>query len=658
MTFFERLLRSSESSSVRLAFLFAALFPQPPFTTAEPIHSVEHLASLDLEELLEIKIFSISKASETLWQSAAAAGAISSDDIRRAGVTSLPEALRLAPGINVARINSQRYAISIRGFDSEFADKLLVLQDGRSLYTPQFSGTFWDVQDTLLDDVERIEVIRGPGCAAWGINAVNGIVNIITKDARDTQGSRVVAGAGGSERGYGSLRHGGAIGEDTHYRIYAKAFAREESELDDGEGADDDWEQARAGFRFDSRPTSDDHLTLQGEVYSAELLQFSGGSPDDFDAKGAHVIAKWSHALSDRSGLDLQLYYDGTRRDSAPATADTDTADLEARHRMALGSWNELLWGLNYRVSANEAQGRAGHNYEPTDRTLEYYSLFAEDRLELVPKELRLTIGSKLEHHDFTGWEVMPNTRLAYLPSEDQTLWTAVSRGVRAPSIAENDLTVEVPAGPLTILAPPNRGKRAEELLAIETGFRQRLGEAATLDIALFYNDYDSLSSTEIAAAADPSILTIEQVSRRQGESYGGEVAAQWQASERLRWRLSYSLLETHVRVPDDSTDTSNSRTEGRSPEQQIQLWPSLNLASNCDLDLIFRFVDRLPDIPIDHYVNLDLRLGYRPLDELELSLVGQNLLDERHPEFARSPGFPANAEIRRGVLGQVKWEF
>jgi iron complex outermembrane recepter protein len=615
------------------------------------------LATLSFEQLSQIKIISVSKREEKLSEVAAAVYVITGEDIRRSGALSIPEALRLAPGVDVARINAQRYAVSVRGFNNEFANKLLVLQDGRSLYSPLSGGTFWDAQDTFMEDIDRIEVVRGPGGTAWGINAVNGVINIITKDARETQGTLVTGGGGLAEQGFGGVRQGGQVGEHTFYRVYAKAFYRDEAEFANGAGAGDDWSQARTGFRLDSYPTEANHLTLQGDLYDGKLLQYSGGAPNQFTSMGGNLLGRFTHEFSEESELKLQLYYDAARRDSLPASANTDTGDFEASHRFALGARQQITWGVHYRYLVSEARGGTSHYYDPAVRALNFGDVFVEDQVTLVPERLRFSAGTKLEHNDFTGWAVLPNARLSLTPTARQTLWAAVSRGLQAPSISDYDLTHNIP-GPVAFRSLENRDRPLTELIAYELGYRAQWAKSLTLDLAVFYNDYSKLATDETAFLPVPPTVVVTPSNRMHGETYGFETTLLWQATDWWRWRASYSLARMQLHLEPGTTDTTAERAEGASPQQQVMLWSSLNLGKRWDFDAVGRFVDRLPAVQVRQYFGLDLRLAFRPRPNLECAITGQNLLSSQHEEYGRSPGFPAKTEIPRGVYGKVTWSF
>jgi iron complex outermembrane receptor protein len=612
------------------------------------------LAGLSLEQLSQIKIVSVSKREEKLSEVAAAVHVITGEDIRRSGAVSIPEALRQAPGVDVARISSQRYAVSIRGFNHEFASKLLVLQDGRSLYTPQFGGTFWDAQDTFMEDIDHIEVVRGPGGTAWGINAVNGVINILTKEARDTQGTLITGAGGLNEVGMGGVRQGGKLGEHTYYRVYGKGFYRDETDFTNGVGAGDDWSQGRTGFRLDSYPTEQNQLTLQGDVYGGELLQYSGGAPDQFASLGGNALTRWTHSFSEDSDLKVQLYYDAVQRDSLPATANTDTGDFEASHRFPLGSRQQLNWGVHYRYLVNEARGNRSHNYDPTRRTLNQADVWLEDQVTLVPEKWHFSTGAKLEYHTFSGWEALPNARLSFTPTPRQTYWAAVSRGLQAPSISDHDLTLSTAA----FRSLPSKDRPLTELIAYEAGYRARLAEPLTVDVAAFYNDYENLSTLESTFQTPPPTVVAQPSNRMHGETYGVETSLLWQATDWWRWRAHYGLLLMDLHLEPGTTDTTSERQERMSPRHQAMLWSSVNLGKQWEFDASLRFVDGLPALKLQEYFSLDLRLAFHPRPNLEFAVVGQNLLDRRHGEFNRSPGFPANMEIPRGVYAKVTWNF
>ena len=641
------------------------------------------LTELSLEELMDVAVTSVSKRSEPISGAAAAVFVLTNEDLRRSGATSIPEALRLVPGLDVARIDSNKWAITARGFNGRFANKLLVLIDGRSVYTPLFSGVFWDVQDTLLEDVERIEVIRGPGATLWGANAVNGVINVITRPAGETRGGLLVAGAGSEERAFAGLRHGGALGAATAYRVYGKALERGSGERLTGGAGADDWSIARGGFRVDSTLAAGAGLTLQGGLYDGEVgetvtLQSLAspvprGIDDDMEVSGAHLLTRWQRSYSETSELSLQLYYDRTQRKALFVEEDRDTLDAELQHGFAPTARQRVVWGIGFRRTADDIRGSEVLSFAPARETDDLVSAFFQDEIMLRPDRLWLTVGSKLEDDGYSGLEFQPNVRAVWIPRRHHTLWTSVSRAVRTPSRAERDLRLDgrvVGAGELFPGAPPavvttfgSRDFGSEELVAWELGYRLGLSPGLLLDLAAFYNDYDRLRSTRVgepflAAAPYPHLVIPARLDNDlEGETRGAELVADWRATQRWRWTAAYSFLETRVR--DRRTGAEGPFAgEGESPRHQLSFRSAVDLARGLELDLTARWVDERPRLGIDSYASLDLRLGWKPRGSLEISLVGQNLLDGARVEFAPEiiPTHPTAAE--RGVYGKVAWRF
>ncbi|HEX7183152.1 MAG TPA: TonB-dependent receptor [Thermoanaerobaculia bacterium] len=656
---------------------------QAPPASEPPSNPDVDLTELSLEELMDVQVTSVSKRAEPISAAAAAVFVITQEDLRRSGATSIPEALRMVPGVEVARIDASKWAISARGFNGRFANKLLVLIDGRSVYTPLFSGVFWDVQDTLIEDVDRIEVIRGPGATLWGANAVNGVINIITKSAHETVGGLLAAGGGSEERGFAGLRYGGALGKSSAYRVYGKSFERGSGERLAGGAAADDWSMSRGGFRLDSALSAGSALTVEGGFYDGEagetltLQPFPAPAPRTVDTEmqisGGHLLGRWQRTLSDASELKAQLYYDRTERTAALIDEDRDTFDLELQHGFAPGSRHRLVWGLGYRRTGDDIRGTSILSFRPARRTDDLASAFFQDEIALRPDRLWLTLGSKVEHNDYTGFEVQPNLRAVWIPRRHHTLWAAVSRAVRTPSRAEHDLRLEslrIGPGQLFPGAPPavvvsfgDPDYHAEELLAWELGYRMGLAPGLFLDLATFYNDYDQLRATRtgepfLEVSPIPHLVVPARISNDQeGETYGAELVVDWRASKRWRWNAAYSLLAIQLRDRRPGQDDSPF-DEGGSPRHQLVLHSSVDLAQGFELDVSLRYVDELPSLDVDSYTTFDLRLGWRPRADLEVSLVGQNLLEETHVEFAPEiiPTHPTALE--RGFYGKVAWRF
>ena len=667
-----------------LFFLFSALFAAAP-AAGSPQALPEDLTTLSLEDLMNIEVTSASKKAQKLSETASAVFVISQEDIQRSGATTIPEALRMVPGVQVARIDANKWAVSARGFNSRWSNKLLVLMDGRSIYTPSFSGVFWNAQDTLLEDIDRIEVIRGPGAALWGANAVNGVINIITKNAADTRGGLLTAGGGSEERGFGGARYGGSLGEDTDYRIYAKYFNRDDSETVSGDGANDDWQAWRSGFRVDSRFADADTFTVQGDVYDGDAggtygqafltPPYSAYAEADIDMRGFNLIGRWQHIFSGGADVTLQAYYDRYEREeslSGDAFKLTyDTVDIDFQNRFELGERQEILWGAGYRFIQDKADNVFSISLDPDNRDLDVFNIFLQDEITLIPDRLRLTLGAKLEKNDYTDFEFQPNLRLMWTPSSAQSVWAAVSRAVRTPSRIENDVrlnTAVVSRGPF---APPleialfgNRDLDAEKLTAYELGYRFQPINELSFDIAVFYNDYDDLIGVtvgapflELSPAPLHEVLPLMASNNQEGETYGFELAADWQPTAWWSLKAAYTYLQ--LSIEEDAigfAEYSKETIEGSSPEHQVSLRSAMRLTDQVGLDVWLRYVDDLPAFDIDRYVTADMRLSWTPLKNVELAVVGQNLLDDQHPEFVQEGILPT--EVERSAYAKVTWRF
>ncbi|RLJ17032.1 hypothetical protein DJ031_14820 [bacterium endosymbiont of Escarpia laminata] len=668
-----------------IALISAALLSTP--VLAE--ESVDDYLDLGLEDLLSMEVTSVSKKKQRLNEVAAAAYVITQDDIRRSGVTSIPEALRLAPGIQVTKMDSNKWAISSRGFNAQFANKLLVLIDGRSVYAPSYSGVYWEVQDTVLEDIDRIEVIRGPGATVWGANAVNGVINIITKQASETQGGLVVAGAGNEEKAFTSLRYGAELGEQTFGRIYLKYNDRDSSfapSLD--EQAGDDWNSLRAGFRVDGVLNASNQWTLQGDIYETDENQILQGvtqdpsdpanSPpysdsnvaDNIEASGWNLLGRWEQRLSEYSSTTLQVYYDHNERKEAILGQRHDTLDIDFQHQFNPLEGHDIVWGLGFRRIKDKFDNTFPISLLPDEQTSDLFSTFVQDEIELAPDTLRLTLGSKFEHNDYTGLEIQPSARLLWLPKEGHTLWTSVSRAVRTPSRVEDSSSIVpriIPIGPPPI--PPliltihgNEDFEAEELTAIELGYRVQPAERLSLDLALFYNQYNNLGTFE-------SVALTERVfdNKQEATSRGLELAMDWHLLEWWRLQANYSYIEVEQETASDSTDiVTGPVVEGSSPKHQLSVRSAMDLSNEWSLDLWAYYVDELAassfssaQIPIliPSYTSLNTRLAWRPWEDLELSLVGQNLLQNHHAEFVGET-FATQTEVERSVYGMIRFDF
>jgi iron complex outermembrane receptor protein len=654
------------------AFILAEAAEEPDFT------------ALSLEELKNVRITSATKSPEPLTRVPAAVFVITAEDIRRSGVTTIPDALRMAPGVQVARISATEWAVNMRGVNQLFSNKLLVLIDGRTVYSHVFSGVFWDVQDIPLEDIARIEVIRGPGAALWGANAVNGVINIITEKAGQTQGGQVTA-LGGTEEAVSAVRYGGTAGDHGFYRLFAKAFRRgslfETDRRIFEDAARSDWRSYRGGFRYDWTPPDPaefrDAFSVQGGVYTNRFdsdLTLPTFAPPYFReaedvtrAAGGHLQGRWTRRFSDDSEAVLQLYYDYYRTDVETAAVRVHTADLDFQHRFAPLSRHELTWGLNGRMISDQFDSSFEASAHPSEETFTFLSAFLQDRISLVSDRMNLTLGSKFEHNELTGLEVQPSARLMYTPPGGHVFWGAISRAARVPSRLETDvvtrpqvITSEFPGIDAPTLAEfrGDSGLDAETLIAYEIGYRFSPARTFWMSAAAFFNDYDRLitpwqAGETVSGPEDIPVRPFVYRNELRGESYGVEVSAFWQAADFLRFQAAYTFLETRIETGVGDLDAEFERLFfGEShPRNQVSLRGAWNLPANVGLDLWFRYVDALTENDVDGYNTLDARLAWSPWPELELSAVGQNLLQPNHREFS-------SIEIERAFYLKVDWVF
>ncbi len=638
------------------------------------------LTELSLEALMDIEVTSVSKKTEKLSEAAAAIYVVTQEDIRRSGATSIPEALRMVPGLEVARIDANKWAVTARGFNGEFANKLLVLVDGRPVYTPLYAGVYWDVQDTVLADVERIEIIRGPGATLWGANAVNGVINIITKNAKDTQGGLVSGGAGSEERGFGTLRYGGKLGEDAAYRVYGKYFSRDDSVDASGHRTSDEWDMGRGGFRIDWDVSASDSLTFLGDIYNGDLREtldvpsllppFVSSVDGTVDVSGGNVLARWNRVFSEDSDLALQLCFDRSERKRRVLEEVRDTVDLDFQHRFALGDRHDIVWGLGYRYTADNLDNSFTVSFDPDSRSDTLITAFVQDEIALVRDRLRLTVGSKFEHNDYTGFEIQPNVRLLSTPHERHTLWAAVSRSVRTPARSNDDIrinfaTFPAPDGSTNVMAIfGDDDFDSEELVAYEAGYRVEPTDNLYLDVAAFYNVYANLLTKEpdvpffeLSPSPPHLVIPLRFDNRMDGETYGAEIAAGWNVTEFWKLAAGFTYLDVSLEPDSSSADIEAESAEGFDPRHQFHIRSYLDLPHNVEFDTALYYVDSLPAQDVSSYVRLDVRLGWRPTENLDLSLGIQNLLDGHHKEYGLAEGARAT-EAERAVYGKVTWRF
>jgi iron complex outermembrane receptor protein len=651
--------------------------PQPG---TPPSSGPAALKSLSLEQLSQIEVTTPSKEPVKAFKTPAAIYVITGEDIRRSGVTTIPAALRLAPGVEVARIDGNNWAVGIRGFGSDLTRSVLVLIDGRTVYTPLFAGTNWDVQNTMLEDIDRIEVIRGPGGTIWGPNAVNGVINIITKSAKDTQGMLVSAGGGNLEQGFVNFRYGGGNGRDFNYRIYGMGFTRGPEFHQDGRNFDD-WRDVQGGFRMDWKRNNRDSFTMQGDLYE-EVAGKSVGATSytppysqiiDSNAQlsGGNILGRWSRVFNDSNDIQLQFYYDRADRQAANFAEVRNTFDVDFLQRLRLAGRQEISWGLG--VRADPVDNRvvvSGLQFIPNKRTDYLATAFVQDEIGLVEGRLSLILGSKVLRTDFTrGVEAEPSARMLWTPSDRQTVWAAFTHALRTPSDSEENfsllgyITTTANGTPYFARFNPNPYFAIEQLNGYELGYRRLLGSKIYVDVASFYNHYHDLFSEDLAGAAflellpAPAHLLLPAQFRNGllGNTKGVEISPEWRPADFWRLRGSYSYLHMSLEKSPNSGDIGTGPIiMGSSPQHQVTVQPAFDLSKTVQLDFTYRYVSALPGQHVPSYSTGDARLAWRFARQLELSFVGENLFQPWHVEFGGDPGLLVG--IRRSVYAKLTW--
>jgi iron complex outermembrane receptor protein len=644
----------------------------------QPFKSSGDLEDLTLEQLVNLKVTSVSKQETDLFASPAAISVVTADDIQRLGITSLPEALRLAPGMDVAQINPSEWAVSARGFNAEFGRELLVLIDGRTVYTPTTAGVYWDAQDVVMEDLDRIEVIRGPGATLWGANAVDGVINVISKSAKETQGLLLSGSAGSAEQDAVTVRYGGELASDLYYRLYAKRSDMSDFTDISGKSAGDPWNSSLGGFRADWEPPSPNVLTLQGDYYYSATAQPSvlvGLAPpattlisqSEYN-QGGNILGRWTHDVSDSAQLTLQTYYDHVEQNNGFGIGFVNSYDLDLQDRFSLGSWNDFMWGAGYRYQDVDDTPTFEISWLPQTQHIRLFNIFGQDDIKIVPNRLHFMMGIKLEDNSLVQWDYEPNARLLWTPAENQTLWAAVSRAARTPSLFELDARLNAaafqpapPSPPALVSVFGDQNATAEKLLAYQVGYRVAPTKSLSFDVTGFYNVYEHLlvqipNPTIIQTSPTSTHLLISStyMNAGAGDTYGVELSSQWRVVENWRLTASYSWLGTSLTPSSDFA---------HSPDQQCQLRSYLDLPCHLELNGAIYLVSRssgplatgFEEIP--SYVRADLGLIWSPRKWLEVGIWGQNLLQREHVEFS-SQETPALTEIPRSVLAKVTVRF
>ncbi len=640
------------------------------------------LSNESLEDLMNTEVISVSKTEQKMSQVAAAIFVITQEDIRRSGATDIPDLLRMVPGLDVAQINANTWAISSRGFNARFSNDLLVLIDGRPVYTETFGGVYWDVLSLPMEDIERIEVIRGPGGSVWGANAVNGVINIVTKKTFDTDGGLVVVGGGNVDQGFGTIQYGGKASKAFDYRVFTKY--RNQYHLPNGDGLDggDGWHMLQGGFRIDSVLSSKDTLMLQGDMYSAR----EGIPTVDFPSvratarqnieqlgnlSGGFIQGVWNHTSSPRSDTTLQVSFDRYVRDDL-LREDRRTLDLEFLHHFSGWERQNFIWGMSYRYSTSNTIGNLTGSFVPPDLGTQLFGSFVQDEIAIVPNRLYLTVGTKLEHNYYTGFNFMPSARMAWTPSPHGTLWAAVSKTDRTPSRIDASARATLsgfpgPGGiPVLVTFIGNPKIKNEGMIAYEAGYRTTVLKQLSIDLAVYYNNYRGQETTEPSTpfmenTPPPPHLVLPSTygNLMHGETHGVEVVVDWRPTH--RWTLSpgYAFEEIHMHLDPASQDSSSvSAAEKSTPDHSAQLRSRLILWHELRWDASAYFVGRRTDPSETSYTRLDTGLSWDFKERASVSLVGQNLLRDRHEEFVDATGTARTTLVKRSAYVKLSWRF
>jgi iron complex outermembrane receptor protein len=641
------------------------------------------LTQASLEDLLNLQVTSVSKKEQKLSKTGAAVYVVTQEDIQRSGATNIPDLLRMVPGVNVAQINANSWAISVRGFNDRYANKVLVLIDGRSVYSPDTSGVFWDQQNLPVEDIERIEVIRGPGGTVWGANAMNGVINIITKSATATKGGLLRAVAGSQQNGQGLVQYGGAIGSSGSYRVFGDYFNVGSLAAPNGGSGADDWHSSTAGFRSDWEPSSRDTLTVQGDLLrtnEGEILTtpFSDALPtshtlnSDVDVSGGDILGRWTRTFADGSDISVQAYYDQYDRLDLGAHDNLSTTQLDFQHHLTVGSRNDVVWGAGYRFTDDRFTPGYALSFLPGHPTDSLYSTFVQDEIRLT-NSLFFTAGSKFEHNAYTGFEYEPSAQLVWSPTSRQTLWASVARAIRQPARQDTDVRLDystepLPGGGVGVLeVTGNPNLKAEQLRDFEAGYRVQTSRRLSLDATGFLNFYRNLIANQVGIPEPGSFdgvpyaiipLIFENATR--ARTWGDEFSANWNVSG--RWKISPGFSLIRMAVPGNFTAISNTVLQliDDTSKHQFQVRSNLNLTRRLDWDISAAYVSRLADSgsgPTPAYTRVDTRIGWRLGESIDLSLVGQNLLTPRHLEFPDIDG-AHNTLVERAVFGKITWHF
>ena len=673
------------------AILFALIFAGSLAggVPAWPQQSTKDLANQSLEDLMNIEVTSVSKKEQKLSHVAAAVYVITQEDIARSGATSIPDLLRMVPGLDVGEINGSTWAVGARGFNGQWSNKLLVLIDGRLVYTPNFAGVYWDTTDLPLEDIDRIEVIRGPGGTIWGSNAVNGVISIFTKKASETKGARIEASAGNTDRANATVQYGGDIGAKTAYRVYEKYFDQAPLlDITGAEGGADGWHMLRAGFRSDSTLTAKDTLTVEGNLYDGREGEFGYELPsvtspgliavaEQIDMNGGFVQSEWNHVASDHSDFSLQGAFTRYSRGDPLEPEKRDTLDLDFRYHLQWGDRQDIVWGLGYRYTADRFGESFTVAFDPQARALQFFSAFVQDEIAVAPDKVYVTLGTKLDNNTYTGLGVMPSGRIAWMIDSHSTLWGAISRALRTPSRNDHDLIVNYasapgPGGiPVLYALEASPDFQDEQLIAYEFGYRNMISSRLSFDLAGYFNDYDDLETVEPGTPFfQPTPLPPHDVQPFQdenlmhGETHGIEVSGDWKVTNRWAIKAGYAFEQIHLHLDPASQDTTTIPfTQGAVPRHSAQLRSHFQIRPGLTWEAAVYFVDRLTnqgfaEQPIPAYARVDTGLSWQIREGVTLGAFGQNLQSDHHLEFEDNFGSIQSGQVRRSAYGKVEISF
>jgi len=664
-------------------FLALFLFCGPVLVQQARAQAVqpEDLTAMNIEDLMNIKVTSVSRTEEKLSRTASAVFVIGSEDIRDSGALNIPDLLRMVPGVEVAQLTASTWAIAVRGLNGRFSNKLLVLLDGRAVYTPTIGGVFWDVLDVPLEDIERIEVIRGPGGSVWGANAMDGVINIITRNTDQTKGALVTAGGGNLDQGFGTVQYGGNLPGKTDYRIYTKYQNDDHTPNAAGQPGGDGWHLLDAGFRTDSPLSPKDALLVQGNIYTGaenlpvtELTSVASGPRfTDYTVplSGGFLQSVWNHTISERSGTTLEVSYSTYQRNDSLRDG-RRTFDANFQHHILWGERQDILWGLGLQYTYSHSDGNFLASLNPSSASDYLFSSFVQDEIALIHDHLYLTVGAKLARNYYTGWAPMPSARLAWSIDDRRMLWAAYSRPIRTPSetdVAIRSAIAEFPGQGglptlLEIQGNPNYGN--ETLTAYEFGYRTSVTQKLSIDFAAYYNDYTHLQTTEPGAPfleSSPAplhlVIPLTYENLLYGEAHGLEISTKWKVTSRWNLSPSYAFEEIHVHTDPSSQDTTSAPTaQGSSPRHSAQLRSRVNFSHGMEWSAAAYFVDRLAYENVPAYTRVDTQLAWKWGERGTFSVVGQNLQQDHHFEFQDFLHSVDANQAKRSAYAMFRWRY